>query len=211
MRTILLALFVSIATNSIYAQYVSVDTVKLNKAYRNLMASDSRENQEAYFKAFPADWMEYIATYQYYENSLENKKKNSQYHLAYKQVEAFGNLKVIPEDAYCKRLVYLAIGGRDDADAPNYLKSLLSQKMQTMSNCIFNIVIKLKVGHQFEFWAFYWASPYSNKEDSEKLEYLQKLYKEKYPLEVKIMIDSFKYSNGKINLVSWGYMESDKK
>ena len=49
MRTILLALFVSIATNSIYAQYVSVDTVKLNKAYRNLMASDSRENQEAYF------------------------------------------------------------------------------------------------------------------------------------------------------------------
>ena len=127
MKKILFTIFVVITTNNISAQYIPIDTVMLNTAYRNLMVSNSRENQEAYFKAFPNNWMEYIATYQYYENSLQDKKKNSQYHLAYEQVKAFGNLTVIPEDAYCKKLVYLAVGGRDDADAPNYLKSLLSK------------------------------------------------------------------------------------
>ncbi|SHF48788.1 hypothetical protein SAMN05444349_1222 [Bacteroides faecichinchillae] len=211
MKNIVFIIFVAIATNNMYAQYVPIDTVMLNKAYRNLMVSDSRENQEAYFKAFPNNWMEYIATYQYYKDSLQDKKKNSQYHLAYKQVEAFGNLTVIPEDAYCKKLVYLAIGGRDDADAPSYLKSLLSQKMQVMSNCIFNVINKLKPGHQFEFWEFYWWAPYPGEEDSIELERLKKQYGEIYPIVVQNMVGAYKYFSGGINLVGWGYLESDKK
>ncbi|GCB33342.1 hypothetical protein [Bacteroides faecalis] len=207
MKNILLTIFVLIATNSIYAQYVPVDTVKLNKAYNNLIVSDNRENQEAYFKAFPNNWMEYITTYQYYEDSSKDKKKNAQYHLAYKQVEAFGKLNVIPEDTYCKKLVYLAIGGRDDADAPSYLKSLLSQKMQVMSNCIFNMINKLKPGHQFEFWAFYWWAPYPEEVDIVELKKLKKQYEEIYPTVVQNMIGAHKYFSGGINLVSWGYLE----
>ena len=72
MKNIVFIIFVAIATNNMYAQYVPIDTVMLNKAYRNLMVSDSRENQEAYFKAFPNNWMEYIATYQYYNDRLQD-------------------------------------------------------------------------------------------------------------------------------------------
>lgn len=208
MRNLLLFLFVAITTNNMYAQYVPIDTVMLNKAYRNLMVSDSRENQKAYFKAFPNNWMEYIATYQYYKDGLQDKKKNSQYHLAYKQVEAFGNLTVIPEDAYCKKLVDLAVGGRDGGDASGYFKSLLLQKMQVMSNCIFNVVSELRSGHQFEFWAFYWWAPYPDETDLSELKNLKKQYEDIYPTVVQNMVGAYKYFSGGINLVSWGYLEA---
>lgn len=208
MRNLLLFLFVAITANDIYAQYIPVDTVKLNKAYRNLITLDSRENQEAYFKAFPDNWMEYIATYQYYEDDWQDKKKNSQYRIVYEQVKAFGNLKTIPENLYCKKLVNLAIGGRDDADASGDLKSLLSQKMQVMSNCIFNVVSELRSGHQFEFWAFYWWAPYPDETDLSELKNLKKQYEDIYPTVVQNMVGAYKYFSGGINLVSWGYLEA---
>lgn len=209
MRNLLLFLFVAITANNIYAQYIPVDTVKLNKAYRNLMTLDSRENQEAYFKAFPDNWMEYIATYQYYEDDWQDKKKNSQYYLYDEQIKAFGCLKLIPADVYCKKLVDLAVGGRDGGDASGDLKSLLSQKMQVMSNCIFNVVAKLRSGHQFEFWAFYWWAPYPDETiDMSELKNLKKQYEDIYPTVVQNMVGAYKYFSGGINLVDWGYLEA---
>lgn len=208
MRNILLVIFVVIATNSIYAQYVPVDTVKLNKAYRNLMVSDSRENQEAYFKAFPDNWMEYIATYQYYEDNWQDKKMNSQYYLYDEQIKAFEYLKVIPTDVYCKKLVNLAVGGRGGGGASGALLSLVHMKMEAMSDCIFNIVAKLRSGHQFEFWAFYWWAPYPGEEDVAELERFQKLYGKIYPIVEQNMTGAYKYFSGGVNLVSWGYLEA---
>jgi len=208
MRNILFVILITITASDMYAQYVSVDTVKLNEAYRNLMASNSQENQEAYFKAFPSNWMEYIATYQCYKDS---KPTSSQYSFVYEQVRAFEKLETISYVEYCRKLVNLAVGAKLDLGASNYLQILLHAKMITMSGSIFNTLAWLHRGHQFEFWAFYWASPYIRKDNVTDLEHLQKLYKEKHPLEVQIMVDAYKFFCGKVNLVSSGYLESDKK
>lgn len=122
MRNILFVILIMITAGNTYAQYVSVDTVKLNKAYRNLMASNSQENQEAYFEAFPSNWMEYIATYQCYKDS---KLKNSQYSFVYEQVKAFGNFETISYVEYCRKLVNPAVGAKLDLGASNYLQILL--------------------------------------------------------------------------------------
>lgn len=208
MKKILFIVFLMLSGSNMYAQYVSVDTIKLNTIYRNLMISNSQENQKAYFKAFPRNWMEYIATYQHYNNS---KNKNSQHYLACEQVRAFGKLKVIPYVAYCDKLVKLTVGAKIDLKTSKCLQILLQEKMKTMSGSIFNTLAWLHRGHQFEFWAFYWASSYLGKDTIIELERLQKLHKEKHPLEVLTMVDAYKYFSGKVNPVSSGYLESTKE
>lgn len=47
------------------AQYVAVDTTKLAQAYAAWQQESSPANQRVFFDAFPKNWMEFIATYQY--------------------------------------------------------------------------------------------------------------------------------------------------
>lgn len=49
MKKILFTIFVVITTNNISAQYIPIDTVMLNTAYRNLMVSNSREKSRSIF------------------------------------------------------------------------------------------------------------------------------------------------------------------
>lgn len=103
------------------AQYVAVDTTKLAQAYAAWQQESSPANQRVFFDAFPKNWMEFIATYQYGAPFYDRADKH---------VHALGEMaKAIPTDEYCERLVNLCIGGELDADAPNYLRELVGEAL----------------------------------------------------------------------------------
>ena len=104
------------------------------QSYRELLKHpDSKKKQMAYFKAFPNTWMEYIVTYQFDPDDKEGRK--NLYFAGHKHVYAFQyKLNLIPDSLYYKKLVNIAIGGRIDADAANYIKDRHPEDAQIMKD-----------------------------------------------------------------------------
>ena len=206
MKRLLFAVLMAIASGGAYAQgYVPVDTVKLNKAYRALMKDNTDANREAFFDAFPNNWMEYIATYQ---PIGADRKPNPQSLLMKEQVAAFGDILgsgwISPVE-YCMKLVTLGVGGQLDSGASSALQKVIHEQVLILHDGIFNSLAWLKPGHQFEFWAFFWSSPYQIASLKGVRVYLQERNDKKHPQEVKIMEDAYRYFYGKTGLASEGY------
>lgn len=182
------------------AQYVSVDTTKLAQAYAAWQQESSPANQRVFFDVFPKNWMEFIATYQY---------GTPFYDKADKHVRALGEMaKAIPADEYCERLVNLCIGGELDADAPSYLRELVGEALSADSESrkgIFTCLSRLRIGHRFQFWFFYWSNIVRSRTLEAEFADLYAYAKEAYPAEAVIMADAYKYAYNGVNFISTGY------
>lgn len=152
------------------------------------------------FDAFPKNWMEFIATYQYGAPFYDRADKH---------VHAFGEMaKAIPTDEYCERLVNLCIGGELDADAPNYLRELVGEALSADSESrkgIFTCLSRLRIGHRFQFWFFYWSNIVRSRTLEAEFADLYAYAKEAYPAEAVIMADAYKYAYNGVNFISTGY------
>lgn len=182
------------------AQYVSVDTTKLAQAYAAWQQESSPANQRVFFDAFPQNWMEFIATYQYGAPFYDRANKH---------VHALGEMaKAIPTDEYCERLVNLCIGGELDADAPNYLRELVGEALSADSESrkgIFTCLSRLRIGHRFQFWFFYWSNIVRSRTLEAEFADLYAYAKEAYPAEAVIMADAYKYAYNRVNFMTEGY------
>lgn len=182
------------------AQYVSVDTTKLAQAYAAWQQESSPANQRVFFDAFPKNWMEFIATYQYGAPFYDRANKH---------VHALGKMaKAIPTDEYCERLVNLCIGGELDADAPNYLRELVGEALSADSESrkgIFTCLSRLRIGHRFQFWFFYWSNIVRSRTLEAEFADLYAYAKEAYPAEAVIMADAYKYAYNRVNFMTEGY------
>lgn len=182
------------------AQYVAVDTTKLAQAYAAWQQESSPANQRVFFDAFPKNWMEFIATYQYGAPFYDRADKH---------VHAFGEMaKAIPTDEYCERLVNLCIGGELDADAPNYLRELVGEALSADGESrkgIFTCLSRLRIGHRFQFWFFYWSNIVRSRTLEAEFADLYAYAKEAYPAEAVIMADAYKYAYNGVNFMTEGY------
>ena len=193
----LIALFVAILMQ---AQCYPVDVVKLNAAYQALTIDpNSLKRQQEFFNAFPSTWMEYILTYQYpYE-----KNDKTMYHNAFKHVDALKNLTLIPDSTYCEKLVNLAVGGKWNADAPNYLQMLLSETMENKRDAMFNVLSVpdfLLKGERLQFWQFYWANIVCDDISKKKYQQLIAFAEKSYPEEVEFISTAFKYFHNGVSI-----------
>lgn len=178
-----------------------VDTAKLNQSYRNLQHySVNYEREKAFFDAFPASWMEFYLTYHWY--------KDRPYRLDYRDhIEAFGNLKLIPDTAYCDKLIFIGVGGKWDADAISDLQDLLHRVMDKKSDVFFARLSLQHRGFQLRFWQYYWSAithpedglKRTRKDYPQECEALKNKMKAKYPNEVKTMEIAMSYALGEIN------------
>lgn len=206
MKRIFLVILVVITANNICAQYFPVDTAKLNSSYRNLVNEpNSIEYQKAFFEAFPSTWMEFIMTYQFVP---AEEYDLSMYHLADGHISALRKITFIPDSVYCKKMVDLSIGGKLDADAPNYLLWLLHDVMKAKTSQMFEYISKLDKGYQMLFWQFYWSGMYSNREFEAECKKLKTLHEDECPETVQIMCDAYKYFHNGIYL---GYKDFPHK
>lgn len=182
------------------AQYVAVDTTKLAQAYAAWQQESSPANQRVFFDAFPKNWMEFIATYQYGAPFYDRANKH---------VHALGEMaKAIPTDEYCERLVNLCIGGELDADAPNYLRELVGEALSADSESrkgIFTCLSRLRIGHRFQFWFFYWSNIVRSRTLEAEFADLYAYAKEAYPAEAVIIADAYKYAYNGVNFMTEGY------
>ncbi len=182
------------------AQYVAVDTTKLAQAYAAWQQESSPANQRVFFDAFPKNWMEFIATYQYGAPFYDRADKH---------VHALGEMaKAIPTDEYCERLVNLCIGGELDADAPSYLRELVGEALSADSESrkgIFTCLSRLRIGHRFQFWFFYWSNIVRSRTLEAEFADLYAYVKEHDSAEAVVMADAYKYAYDGVNFMTEGY------
>lgn len=182
------------------AQYVAVDTTKLAQAYAAWQQESSPANQRVFFDAFPKNWMEFIATYQYGAPFYDRADKH---------VHALGEMaKAIPTDEYCERLVNLCIGGELDADAPSYLRELVGEALSADSKSrkgIFTCLSRLRIGHRFQFWFFYWSNIVRSRTLEAEFADLYAYAKEHDSAEAVVMADAYKYAYDGVNFMTEGY------
>ena len=182
------------------AQYVAVDTTKLAQAYAAWQQESSPANQRVFSDAFPKNWMEFIATYQYGAPFYDRADKH---------VHALGEMaKAIPTDEYCERLGNLCISGDLDADAPNYLRELVGEALSADGESrkgIFTCLSRLRIGHRFQFWFFYWSNIVRSRTLESEFADLYAYAKEAYPAEAVIMADAYKYAYNGVNFMTEGY------
>ncbi len=197
-----------------YRQYFSVDTARLNHAYRMLVShpQDAAAEKE-FFDAFPDTWEQLQATYQY----IPDKEYDlSMFRQAQNHLDVWYGLTSIPDSLYCRKLVGIAVGGRlngiDVGQEMKFgLKPLLEWAMEEKANPMFAAVSQMRKGHQFEFWEFYWSSILYRNEKDVECRRLSKQFVERYPEEVEIMQTAYKYFHNGVNCVGNGFEDMNEK
>lgn len=207
MKRILIAILVVITTHSTRAQYFPVDTARLNNAYKDLMNDPQNARaQKNYFDAFPNTWDEFIMTYQYFS---DKEYDPTMYLNAVDHTNALYELKTIPDSLYCSKIISLSIGGRINKNVTNDflggLKILAKWTMKTKMNTMFALLSKLRKGHQFEFWSFYWANVHYRKEINMEFDAIKQKNEKTYPKEVGVMVDAYKYFHNGVNYTGNGF------
>ncbi|MDD2284488.1 MAG: hypothetical protein PHQ11_03705 [Paludibacter sp.] len=199
---IIISLFVC---NYAKSQYFPIDTAKLNTSYRELMSfPNTIERQKAFFDAFPNNWTEFTAIYQFMPNDDYDL---TMYNNAQEHIEALSTkITLIKDSVYCKKIVNIGVGGKLDADASNYYKALLHKIMWRRMDGMLHSVSKLRKGHQMQFWQYYWSNTVKSKRLETEYNRLLKLNLDTYPKEMKIMEIAFKYFYDGVN-IDGGYLK----
>lgn len=195
-RTYLLLLLLFCA--AILSAQNNVDTLRLNSSYRELVRNPkSEELQKEFLNAFPNTWKSFLRTYDFYP-----EKDLTMYKLGYDHiVNGLGKLiTLLPDSVYCNKLIELSIGGRWEADAPNYLQMVVRQTMQKKPEVMFQRLSLLWQGDVFPFWYFFFHSLHSTKEDMRLYSELHNKMQRKYPQIVKDMEIAFAVSSGKASI-----------
>ena len=185
------------------AQYFIIDTLRLSKAYHELLQNpQSDKKQKEFFNAFPNNWEEYYDTYKFCSKKGYDL---SMYNMAHKHVEALEICSAINDTLFCNRLIALSVGASLDADAPNYLKGLLCSTMKNRSDVFMHCLSKIEKGHQMQFWQFYWSSIMDNDEKKKEFKILYRKYKRKFPKMTKRMGVAYKNFSDGVLLISTFY------
>lgn len=186
--------------STITAQYFPIDTARLNNAYRALLQNpQSPKLQLDFFRAFPENWDDFNSTYKY---SDKDGYDLSMYSRAYEHIKALAECYAINDTLYCNRLIALSVGASLDADAPNYLQTLLHDTMQEKNDVFIHCLSKIEKGHQMQFWQFFWSNIVDGKSQEKEFEVLYNINKEKYPNLMKTMSIAFEYFNNGVLFMS---------
>ena len=193
---LLFAAFLSTVT----AQYFPIDTTRLNKTYWALLQDpQSRELQLDFFRAFPDNWDDFNSTYKY---SDKDGYDLSMYNRAYEHIKALAECYAINDTIYCNKLIALSVGASLDADAPNYLQTLLHDTMQEKNDVFIHCLSKIEKGHQMQFWQFYWSNTVDGQSQEKEFQTLYNINKGKYPNLMKTMSIAFEYFNNEVLFLS---------
>lgn len=164
-----IVLFVFCVLLPIRSKALPVDSLilNINRASDSLKRNYTEQNQRAFFSLFPSSARR-LAFVEDYLSETDNKT------YIYDWFETLGNLTAIDDSSYCDKLISLSIGAQLDADAFNYLHSLLHSKLGCQvcninntyngikaNNLLKEVLHQLKSktdGEVMRFWQFYFSS-----------------------------------------------------
>ena len=196
MKRVTFTMLLAAALFAAKAQYFPIDTARLSNTYEALLlAPESKHNQMQFFNAFPNNWSEFYDTYRYCDNEGYNL---SMYNKAFEHIKALGCCTAVNDTLFCNKLIALSVGASLDADAPNYLQTLLHNTMQKKNDVFIHCLSKIEKGHQMQFWQFYWSNTIDGKSQKQEFEALYNTNIKKYPNLMKTMLIAFEYFNNGI-------------
>lgn len=140
MKNLLTFIFLTISVSSFGQTEKQIDRLKdfYIKATTN---TDSLNFQTQFFNTFPSSFKEFNNTFGYFNNEDP--------HLAYagalyfeseKYLNLFFRMTTVPDTAFYKKIIGIAIGGHWDADAINYFQAGLRKKVFTNPKLAFDIL-----------------------------------------------------------------------
>ena len=177
------------------AQSPARDQGGLASAYAKLNGnSSSAESQRAYFQAFPQNWSDYMQAFGY------NKAAPGQnlYRAAGDYVQAFGHLKDVPKAEYYKKLIGITYNGYWEADAPNYLKGLVTEALDNDTDAFLAVLSKQTRAEQMLFWQYVWQNPVKHQNLTQRYQKLKEKMNGSYPEEAKTMTTAYDYFFGEM-------------
>lgn len=194
---------------------------ELQVSYEKLLKNGSKENQQAFFDAFPRNASEFqdLCTM-----DGKSHKGNAD---VFAYLNQFEGLTEIADSIVCVRLLNIAIGLNYDADGPNFFQSLLHRvmgcetcasrhgggnvgivaKKDRIPGIMFFLLNGIPVADQFRFWQFYWSSLYFEEDGgsvddshNQELARIIALCRDKGASFVRTVVDAFSYFNGGVSM-----------
>ena len=193
---VVLWLFIAGGLSLQAGNFHGVDTMALNKAYRELMRDPSSPAlQRAFFNQFPSTWGMFYDLYRY---STRPGFDDTMYRAARLHVDALEKLDAIDRKEYYSKLINIGIGGGWIADAPNYLKMLLEKVLNDHTAAFFQVLSTNSAARQLLFWRFIWEKPVKHEGLTEMYNRWKKAMEGQYPQEVKTMGVAYDYFFGEL-------------
>lgn len=130
---------------------------KLDSLYRVLIEDpESVQKQQEFLDCFPANFEDFQKTYGYDPGYSKN---DPMYELSPEHIfKGLARLNKLSDTVYYTRLIHLSIGGKWDADAVNYLQSVLQEKVEQQPALVFALLSKYPLEKIYSFWYFYFNS-----------------------------------------------------
>lgn len=160
------------------AQYIPVDTARINKAY-NTLAKGNRtsETEMEFLEAYPTTWFEFYMTYSYL---YDDTNQNIMCDMCSEHISTLFGLSHINDTILCKKIINLSIGMKDSGECTGVFQDYLIGYILNHENLVFDYLSKLKKGYLMEFWQFCWSTV----TECSRAAHFEELYnrnKEKYP------------------------------
>ncbi len=155
-RFLFIAILIAIQAVTAVAQYYPVDTVWLNRAYRNLTRKPrTAAAEQEFLEAFPTTWMEFYMTYLYVDDDTYDTRMAEQ---CRDHVDALFGLSHLNDTVVCKKIVDLVVGMKQNCEQTDRLQEYVVSYLFGNDKLVLNYLSRLKKGYQMEFWQFCWST-----------------------------------------------------
>lgn len=186
--------------------YTKKRAEELSAAYVRLQSDSSASAQQAFLRAFPEEWTDFLCIFDYIDLGGRDTER---------YIERFGSLTAVNDTAYCIKLLMLASGADLEAGLPEAFRNMLHQRLECCScvrstkeissnkdvlPIVFMLLADALPGDQMRFWQFYWSSLHSKEggfasHEQELMRMRGRLENEGYKDLTEIMEIAYKYFN----------------
>ncbi len=153
--------FFLIGINGAFAQESKSNTISkiFNEIGEN--TSCTNPNMILFLNAFPSSFKELNLIYGWDD---EKNVRRELYDVAEKHLELFGKTYDCSPKQWTLKSIKIALNGKWDADAVNYFKGLLEDKLSKNPKMYFYYLSKFTEKENISFWKFLIDNPFKNKD-----------------------------------------------
>ena len=177
-RFFLTVLLLNMLLATAIAQYIPVDTARINKAYNTLTKGNrTSETEMEFLEAYPTTWFEFYMTYSYL---YDDTNQNIMCDMCSEHISTLFGLSHINDTVLCQKIINLSIGMKDSGECTGVFQDYLIGYILNHEKLVFDLLSKLRKGHLMEFWQFCWSTV----TECSRVAQFEELYnrnKEKYP------------------------------
>jgi hypothetical protein len=135
-------------SDSIWAQ-------KLRRLYSLSTSENSKGARQEFFYSFPGNFQDLNRLYGYNGSKRGPLYMDAVNHISY----LFKDFAAVKDTIFYKKIIDISIGGHWEADAINYFRKALKEKVGAKPYLVFYLLKRIQGKQIGEFWFFYFDEP----------------------------------------------------